>query len=252
MAAARSPAGRSDDIGVAWLMARRAAMRQFAVLTRQLPRGDERRNRSTSVRPAPSGERACTSRGASRATRGIRPTPRSDERARRRATCRSEDLRGLLDRQQQRVLVRRRRHLFDDAQTATYIDVIWPINPLSTMRAGQFGIGGHSRTLVNIGGHWPTSTLDEAVSKFTAVRPLLGDPSRWWCSEILWDRWTLGSPTSWRSTLAAGWRSTTADGVVADADSKIALLARLDAEDIRGAVILEVPLPDAPSPVGLG
>ncbi len=40
--------------------------------------------------------------------------------------------------------------------------------------------------------------------------------------------------------------------VVADADSKTALLARLDAEDIRGAVILEVPLPDAPSPVGLG
>jgi len=40
--------------------------------------------------------------------------------------------------------------------------------------------------------------------------------------------------------------------VVADADSKIALLAQLDADDIRGAVILEVPLPDAPSLVGLG
>ena len=40
--------------------------------------------------------------------------------------------------------------------------------------------------------------------------------------------------------------------VVADADFKIALLAQLDADDIRGAVILEVPLPDAPSLVGLG
>ncbi len=40
--------------------------------------------------------------------------------------------------------------------------------------------------------------------------------------------------------------------VVADAGSKASLLARLDAENIRGAVILEVPLPDAPSLVGLG
>jgi len=40
--------------------------------------------------------------------------------------------------------------------------------------------------------------------------------------------------------------------VVADADFKIALLAQLDADDIRGAVIPEVPLPDAPSLVRLG
>ena len=40
--------------------------------------------------------------------------------------------------------------------------------------------------------------------------------------------------------------------VVADAESKAALLELLESNGIRGAVILEVPLPDAPSLVGLG
>jgi hypothetical protein len=40
--------------------------------------------------------------------------------------------------------------------------------------------------------------------------------------------------------------------VLADADSKQSLLARIEADGIRGAVILEVPRADAPSLVGLG
>ena len=40
--------------------------------------------------------------------------------------------------------------------------------------------------------------------------------------------------------------------VVADADSKETLLARIEANGIRGAVILEVPPAGAPSLVGLG
>ena len=40
--------------------------------------------------------------------------------------------------------------------------------------------------------------------------------------------------------------------VVADADSKETLLARIEADGIRGSVILEVPRADAPSLVGLG
>ena len=40
--------------------------------------------------------------------------------------------------------------------------------------------------------------------------------------------------------------------VLADADSKETLLARIEADGIRGSVILEVPRADAPSLVGLG
>lgn len=40
--------------------------------------------------------------------------------------------------------------------------------------------------------------------------------------------------------------------VAADADSKDSLLAQIKANDIRGAVVLEVPAADAPSLVGLG
>jgi hypothetical protein len=40
--------------------------------------------------------------------------------------------------------------------------------------------------------------------------------------------------------------------VVTEAETKEALLARIEAAGIRGSVILEVPLRDAPSLVGLG
>ena len=40
--------------------------------------------------------------------------------------------------------------------------------------------------------------------------------------------------------------------VLADADSKEILLARIEADGISGSVILEVPRADAPSLVGLG
>ena len=45
-----------------------------------------------------------------------------------------QDGRGLLDREQQRVLIERPQHHLDDAHIATYIDVIPGINPLRLVR----------------------------------------------------------------------------------------------------------------------
>ena len=71
-----------------------------------------------------------------------------------------QHLRGLVDRQQHRVLVKRTQHL-DDAHTATYIDVICRINP--ELDTGTWTVWTEQYAAVN-GGQWRTMTVQISTS----------------------------------------------------------------------------------------